>query len=76
MKGKEGWGSKRPLIIFHSSVICWTLVLQQSIATKATDYKEDNIFMPVFFFIGKRVPEVDYTVLAGCQGNLVVRCAE
>lgn len=63
MKGRDGWS----LLISHSSVICWILVLQQSSTTKATDYKEDNIFITAFFLVGKIVPEVDYTVLAACR---------
>lgn len=78
MKGREGWGNKwfPPPEQFRNSVICWTLVLQQSITTKANHHKEDNIFIVVFFLVGKTVPEVDYTVLDGCQRNLVLKCAE
>lgn len=71
MKGREGWGSKwSPLqsyFIALSSAGYW------SITTKANDHKEDNIFIGVFFLVGKIVPEID---LDGCQRNLVLKCAE
>lgn len=48
----------------------------QCVATKAIDYSKGNIFIAVFLLVGKTVPGVNYTVLSGCQGNLVLRCAK
>lgn len=58
--------------------LCYLLDIgsPQCVATKATDYSKGNIFIAAFLLVGKTVPGVNYTVLSGCQGNLVLRCAK